>query len=57
MLMNLIKKNSYLLLIAVFACPAVFAQGLGSKAAFNPSSNEETKAPVEYTKDFYTRLN
>ena len=49
MLMNLIKKNSYLLLIAVFASPAVFAQGLGAKAAFNTSSNEETKAPVEYT--------
>ena len=49
MLMNLIKKNSCLLLLALFACPAVFAQGLGTKATFNTSSNEEPKAPVEYT--------
>lgn len=49
MLMNLIKKNSYLLLLALLACPNIFAQGLGAKAAFNGSATEEPKAPVEYT--------
>ncbi|NBX28697.1 MAG: hypothetical protein EBR55_10750 [Chitinophagia bacterium] len=49
MLMNLIKKNSFLLLLACFYCPTLFAQGLGAKAAMSTTANEESIASVEYT--------
>ena len=49
MLMNLIKKNSCLLLLALLSCPSLFAQGLGTKAALSSAANNEPAAPMEYT--------
>ena len=50
--MNLIKKNSCLLLLALLSSPSLFAQGLGTKAALSSAANNEP-APFIVLKNEY----